>query len=117
MSLLLSAGGLYAALSFGVGRRIQEIGVRMALGATSATVANLVLRQGLAVTAAGLVLGWLGALGGARLLRSFLFGVETSSITTFVTVGVCLLGVAVAASAGPALRAARVDPARSLQSD
>ena len=117
VSLLLAAGGLYGALSFTVGRRSHEIGVRLALGATRSSVMGLVLSQGLRVTLTGVFVGLVGALAGGRLLRSFLFEVEPTSLPAIGVVTATLLGVAALASLAPALRATRVDPVGSLNVD
>ena len=114
VSLLLSAGGLYGALSFGVRRRTQEIGVRMALGATRGSVAGLVVRQGVGVTLVGIVAGLGGALLVGPLMTVFLFGVRPYSPVTLGAVATFLLLVAALASTGPALKAMRVDASRSL---
>ncbi len=117
VSLILSAGGLYGALSFGVRRRLHEIGVRMALGATRLSVLRLVLAQGLGITAVGAAIGLIVAQLGGGLIRAFLFEVQPTSLAAIVTVTASLLVVATLASLGPALRATRVDPVRSLSAD
>jgi len=117
VSLLLAAGGLYGALSFAVGRRTNEIGVRLALGATRPSVMRLVLGQGLRVTLIGVVVGLVSALFGGHLIRSFLFAVEPTSVPAIVVVTATLLGVAALACLAPALRATRVDPVRSLNAE
>ena len=114
VSLLLSAGGLYASLSFGVGRRVREIGVRLALGATRGSVLRLVLAQGLRWTTVGLVVGLGAALLSGSLLAAFLFDVRPTSPAAIGVVTVSLVVVAALACLGPAVRATRVDPVRSL---
>ncbi len=115
LTLVLAAVGLYAVVSHAVSQRVQEIGVRMALGAETGTVLRLVLRQGGALVGAGVAVGAAAALGGARLLAGMLFGVGPADPATFVAVAAVLGGVALAASAVPAVRASRVDPVRALR--
>lgn len=115
VSVLLSAGGLYGTLSFHVGRRIKEIGIRIALGADRPSVVGLVLRKGLGLTAVGIAVGLVAAWLGSRALSAFLFGVSPKSPLTFGLAALALVLVAVAASVAPALRATKVDPISSLQ--
>lgn len=115
VALLLAAIGLYGVISYGVAQRRGEIGVRVALGAARRDIVRLIVRQGLAMTAVGLVLGLVGALALTRLLRSLLFGVTTTDAVTFVAVPLLLVGVALLASFLPASRAARQDPATALR--
>ncbi|MCP3097875.1 ABC transporter permease [Myxococcus sp. K15C18031901] len=117
MALLLSAVGLYGVISFIVGQRRGELGIRLALGARAAQVAGMVVLQSLRFTGLGLVLGLLGALAMGKVLSALLF--EVSATDPFVLAGVCalLVTLAVLASYGPARRAARVDPAEVLRSE
>jgi putative ABC transport system permease protein len=115
LALLLAAVGLYAVVSHAVSQRVQEIGVRMALGAESGTVLRLVLRRSGALVGAGVAAGAVAALGATRLLAGMLYGVGRTDPLTFVGVAVVLGGAAVAASLVPALRASRVDPVRALR--
>jgi ABC-type antimicrobial peptide transport system permease subunit len=116
-ALVLAVVGLYAVLAYGVSQRTHEIGVRLALGADGNSVVRLVVSQGVRVAALGLVIGTLGALAGARLLREQLFGVAPNDPATFVTVALTLLGVAVLASWLPARRASRVNPVEALRTE
>jgi putative ABC transport system permease protein len=117
VALLLSAIGTYGVLAFAVMERRREIGIRMALGATANGVLAMVLRQGLTLAAAGLVIGLLGAAALTRLTTTLLFGVTPLDPPTFVAVGAFMLLVAAAAAVIPARRATRVDPLTALRSD
>jgi predicted permease len=117
VALLLSAIGTYGVLAFAVMERRREIGIRMALGATANGVLAMVLRQGLVLAAAGLVIGLLGAAALTRLTTTLLFGVTPLDPLTFAAVGAFMLVVAGAAAAIPARRATRVDPLTALRSD
>jgi len=117
VALLLAAIGIYAVMSFIVSQRTHEIGVRMALGAPAGEVRLMVLRQGLTLTAIGVLLGVGGALALTRLLRSLLFGIEATDLSTFAGSALLLAIVAAAASYLPARRATRVDPILALRCD
>jgi putative ABC transport system permease protein len=117
MALLMSAIGIYGLMHFFVVQRTNEIGVRMALGARSADVLGLVLRQGLTLAAAGIAVGLAAALGATRLLASLLFGVTPADPLTFASTAAILIGVAALACSIPARRAARVDPVLALRQD
>ena len=114
-ALLLAATGIYGVLSGGVTERMREIGVRAALGAAPSDIVGLVVRRGAALAGAGVVLGLAGALVGTRAVTALLFGVSRLDAPTFVGVAALLGGVAVLASALPAFRAARIDPATTLR--
>ncbi len=117
LSLVLAALGLYAVISYMVIQRRQEIGIRMALGARAEHVIRSVLGQGLALIAAGAVLGALAALGLGRFLAGLVFGVGTTDPATFAGVALLLVMTALLASVVPALRAAHLDPASVLRSE
>ena len=117
VALLLSAIGTYGVLAFAVMERRREIGVRMALGATERGVLTMVLRQGLGLALAGLVIGLIGAAALTRLTSAFLFGVTPLDPSTFLAVSAFMLLVAGAAAVVPALRATRVDPLQALRAD
>jgi len=115
MALLLGAVGIYGFVSYLVGQRTPEIGVRVALGAQAGRIRWLILREALEVAAAGLVLGMLGAVGLTRWLSSLLFEVNPLDPVTFTSVPLLILGLTLMASYLPAERAARVDPLLALQ--
>lgn len=117
LAVLLASVGLYGATSFSVSRRIPEIGVRMALGSTPARIIGVVLRDPAEVALAGLTAGACGALVLARYARSLLYGVaETDWVTWLCGVLVLILATLLAGTV-PALRASRVDPARTLRTE
>jgi predicted permease len=117
MALLLAALGIYGVMSYAVAQRSHELGVRMALGAAKREVLGLVLRQGMALAAAGLVLGVLAALGLTRFFQSQLFGIQATDPETFLQMTAILAVVALAANLLPALRATRVDPIVALREE
>jgi predicted permease len=113
--VVLAAVGIYGVIAYFVGQRTQEIGLRMALGATPARVQALVIGHGLRPVMAGVVFGVGAALGTTRVLAAMLFGVEPTDAVTLVAVSLLIVAVALLASVVPARRALRVDPARVLQ--
>jgi predicted permease len=115
LSLLLACIGLYGLLSYEVARRTREIGVRMALGARPGDVLRFIVRQGIALSTGGAVLGILGAFAATRYLASLLYGVRPDDPLTFVAVSLLLGVVALAACYIPARRAMRVDPMVALR--
>jgi ABC-type antimicrobial peptide transport system permease subunit len=117
IALVLAVVGLYATTAYGVVRRTQEIGVRMALGARTAQVFLLFMRQAIWRIALGLTIGLGGALGLGRLLSSFLERTGPRDPLTLTAVAVLLAGAGATASLLPAMRAARIDPADALRSD
>jgi putative ABC transport system permease protein len=110
MALVLALGGIYGVLSYLVGQRLREIGIRVALGATRRRIVAMVLRQGMALAAAGLALGFAAALAGGGLLGSLLLGVSARDPVTFAAVGALLGSTALLASLVPARRGLGVDP-------
>jgi predicted permease len=115
LAVCLSMAGVYGVMSYVVGQRANEIGLRMALGASPTDVLRLVMRQSITLTAIGIVLGLAGAAGVTQLLTSMLFGVKPSDPLTYATVITLLVGVALLASYIPARRAMRVDPMIALR--
>jgi predicted permease len=117
LELALAVMALYGVIAFSASQRRREIGLRMALGASSRSVVALVMREGLVLTAAGCVLGVAIALVGGAALRSELIGVGPADPVSFVSAVVVFLVVGVAASYVPARRALRVDPSIALRSE
>jgi putative ABC transport system permease protein len=117
VALLLAAMGLYGVLAYYVTQRTHELGVRIALGASTRTVLSHVLWRCAMMVGPGLALGIVAALAGTRLLATSLYQVEPTDPATFAGVTLCLALVAVGASAWPALRAARVDPVQALRGE
>jgi len=117
LALVLAGVGIYGTLSFMVGTRRREIGIRMALGASRERVLRTVLWRGLAPAAAGAVVGGTAAVALARTFRALLFNVTSLDPLSLGGAVAVLLLVATAASLGPATLAARTDPAQSLRAD
>jgi predicted permease len=117
LATLLAAVGLYGVLSFAVAQRTREIGVRMALGAGAGSVRRLVLRQVVAMTVVGGIIGLGASLWLGRLAESQLFGVDGTDGLVMVATTVLLATVAVAAGYLPARRASRVDPIEALRAE
>jgi putative ABC transport system permease protein len=115
VALLLGTIGIYGVISYVVSQRTREIGVRIALGASRATVSRLVLAQGAALAGIGVVIGWAAAFGLTRLMGSLLHGVEASDPLTYAVVAGAIGAVALAASYLPARRASGVDPVTALR--
>ncbi len=116
-ALLLAAIGIYGVLSYIVGQRTREVGIRMALGAQKGDVVRTVLRDGAGMTLPGVGIGLLAALGLTRLMSAMLFGVQPTDVITFASVAVLLCLVALLACYVPARRAARLDPMQALRAD
>ncbi|MDX1492705.1 MAG: ABC transporter permease [Longimicrobiales bacterium] len=117
LAALLACVGIYGVLAFAVGQRSHEIAIRRAIGASGPRLVCSVVGDGLRLAAAGLLVGVVGALTGARVLERFLYGVGTADPATFVTVVAGMMAVAVVAALVPALRALGPHPAKALKAE
>jgi putative ABC transport system permease protein len=115
IALLLAVMGVYGVVSYSVGQRRQEIGVRMALGANGTDVVALIVRHGLKLAAIGVVLGVAGAFAITRLMAAMLYGVSPRDLAIFVLAPAILTATVFAASYFPARRAARIEPVAALR--
>jgi predicted permease len=115
LALLLASIGIYGVLSYMVGQRSKEIGVRMALGAQKFDVMRMVLKDGARMTLAGILIGFVGALALTRLMGTMLYGVRPTDPLTFVSVAAVLGAIAMLACYLPARRAMKVDPMEALR--
>ena len=115
-ALLLAALGIYAVLSYSVSQRVREIGIRVALGESAASVRQRVVARTLLLAGAGVVIGAVVSLGAARLIRSLLYGVGPSDVLSFAGTAMVLVVVSALAGFLPALRASRTDPMVALRS-
>jgi predicted permease len=116
-ALLLAAVGLYGVMSYLVTQSTRDIGVRVALGARPGDIVRMVVRQGMELSAVGILAGLAGAAALTRVMSSLLFGVSATDLATFAAVPGLLAVVAFAATAIPALRATRVDPIVALREE
>ena len=115
LALLLASIGIYSVLSYSVRQRVQEIGIRLALGASISDVLRLIVMQGMRPALIGMALGAVGSLALGRLVSSMVYGVRTTDPLTFLAVAGLLAAVALLASMIPAYRAAKVDPLVALR--
>ena len=115
LAIALAGAGIYGVLAFAVSQRTAEIGVRMALGAEASSVRRMVMRQGLVLSAVGILLGVGGACVLVRVLGSLLYGISRLDALSFLAGPVFLLVVTLAASYVPARRATRVNPLVALR--
>ncbi|MGH9348706.1 MAG: ABC transporter permease [Vicinamibacterales bacterium] len=115
LALGIAAIGVYGVVAYGVSRRTKEIGIRIALGATSREVLAMVLSDGLVVAIAGIVAGTASALMLARVLAGLLYGITPTDPASFILASVGLLGLTLVASYIPASGAARIEPVRALR--
>jgi ABC-type antimicrobial peptide transport system permease subunit len=117
MASILSAIGIYGVISYIVGQRRGEIGIRMALGAHTSRVGTMVVKQSVQFALVGIVIGILAAIAITRILSSVLYGVSPTDPTTLIVVSVVMLLIAVLASYVPAQRAMSVNPVEALRAD
>jgi ABC-type antimicrobial peptide transport system permease subunit len=117
LALVLAAVGVYGVVAYAVSRRVREIGIRIALGATAQSVVALMLRRSMRPVAVGAVVGIAAAVGVAQILPSVLFGVSPLDPVALFGAAAVVGGAALAAGTLPARRAARVDPSRTLHYD
>ena len=114
-ALSLAAIGVYGLMAYSVQQRTQEIGIRMALGAESTHVRKMVVFQGMTFSVIGVIIGTAAAAGLAKLIATFLYGVQPWDPTVFITVPVVLTLIALLAVGIPAMRATRIDPIQALR--
>jgi len=117
LAMLLAAVGIYGVVAYSVARRTQEIGVRIALGASRASVIRMVVRQGMTLVITGVTLGLLASLGLTRVMLGFLYGVKPTDTLTFSIAAAVLCLVALLANFVPARHAASIDPTSALRVD
>jgi putative ABC transport system permease protein len=117
IALFLALVGLYGVLSYQVAQRSREIGIRIALGAQRADALRLVLREGLVLTAAGVVVGVIGAYGLTRVLRSLLYEMSPTDPASFLIIPILLIAVAFVACWFPARSATKIDPIEALRNE
>jgi macrolide transport system ATP-binding/permease protein len=115
LAMILAAIGIYGVMAYSVGQRTQEIGIRMALGAGASDVWRMVLKQGLIITAVGIILGFLCALGLSGIVANLLYGVSPTDPLTFLFITLLLSAVALAACFTPARSATKVDPVIAIR--
>lgn len=117
LSLMLAAVGLFGVLSYVIGQRTAEIGIRIALRAQRSEVLRLMLSEGLRPASVGLVFGLAGGAAAAKMIRDLLYGVQPLDAGVFAGVTIILLGVETAACLLPAWRASRLDPTQALRNE
>jgi len=117
LALVLAAIGIYGVMAHATEQRSQEIGIRMALGAARPTILGMVVREGMAQVAVAIVIGTVGALALARLLRSLVFDVSTADPLTFAAMALLLAGTSLVACWLPARRASAIDPVQTIRSE
>ena len=116
-AVLLAAIGIYGSMAYSVEQRTQEIGIRLALGAGSQDVRNMIVGQGMLLAGMGVGVGIVAAFGVTRVLQGLLFGIRADDPAVFLMVPATLCGVALLAVWLPAVRATRVDPVRAMRAE
>jgi len=117
LAVCLAMAGVYGVMAYAVGQRSNEIGLRIALGATVSSVLRLILGQGLTLAGLGLAFGLAAAAASARLLTSMLFRVQPNDPLVYLAVTVLLGMVALVASYVPAMRASKIDPLTAIRQE
>ena len=117
LALILASIGVFGLISYSVTQRTREVGIRMALGADAGQILTSIMRQGLTLTLAGVAVGLAGALAAARLIRTFLFGIEPADPVTLGGVALLLVAVAALATYLPSRRALRIQPTEALRTE
>jgi len=117
LALLLASVGIYGVLTASVTQRTRELGIRLALGATTRDVWRLVIGQGMRLVSLGLALGFISALALNSLIEKLLFGVRSTDPLTYAVIGAVFIGVALLACWLPARRATKVDPLIALRNE
>jgi ABC-type antimicrobial peptide transport system permease subunit len=117
IALVLASLGIFGVISYAVSARTREFGIRIALGATPGDLSRAVVSRGVALSAAGVVIGVVAAVAAAGAIRALLFETDALDVPTFVAVVTALLGAAALASWLPARRAGRVDPTVAMRAD
>jgi putative ABC transport system permease protein len=115
LALILTAVGIYGVISFSMRQRYQEIGIRMALGASRNLITGMILKQGLVLSVIGSLIGVVGAMGLAGFLSSYLYEISETDLATFIFVLILVTSVSLLASYIPARRAAKIDPMEALR--
>jgi putative ABC transport system permease protein len=115
VALALAVVGVYGAMSYSVGQRTQEIGIRMAMGASPGDVLRMILREGLVIVAIGCAAGLAAALACGRLIAGFLFETAPTDLGVLAAISATLAGATLVASFLPARRATRIDPMAALR--
>ena len=117
LAVVISCSGIAAVMALAVSQRTREIGVRMALGARTASIVGMVLRQGLALALAGTVVGMAGAAALTHLLSAFLYGTSPTDLVTFIAVPLLFLIVSAVACFIPARQVTSIDPLVALRQE
>jgi putative ABC transport system permease protein len=117
LAMILAAVGIYGVMSYSVSQRRQEIGIRVALGASSRDVVNLIVRHGMLLAGLGVVIGLIAAFAASRVISTLLFGVSATDPLVFIAIPLLLAVVAFLACLLPARRATKVDPITALRCD